>query len=203
MWKKLRVALVGDGARQAGLAGAGRAVEQHALGRIDAEALEQFGVAQRQLDHLAQRVDGVLHPAEVVIGDVGAALARLPSTNSEQHFDLTVLSSMWTIPRGTVETTVEAHFLQREGGGIEQLPDMLGHVGVDPLMAGGGDDVALGERAAFEAALQRRSRALQADVVLCRCEDDAGGGLGHRLAGFRRNRPSRRRHWRAGARRGG
>ena len=68
-------AFIGDGAGEQGLAGAGRAVEQHALGRIDAEALEQFGVAQRQLDHLAQRVDGPAHPAEIVIGDVGAALA--------------------------------------------------------------------------------------------------------------------------------
>ena len=75
--EELRVAFIGDGARQPGLAGAGRAMQQHALGRIDAEALEQFGVAQRQLDHLAQRVDRVAHPAEVVIGDVGAALAIL------------------------------------------------------------------------------------------------------------------------------
>ena len=52
-------------------------MEQHALGRIDAEALEQLGMAQRQLDHLAQRVDRVAHPAKVVIGDVGAALAFL------------------------------------------------------------------------------------------------------------------------------
>ena len=54
MWKNLAVALVRDRARQQRLAGARRAVEQHALGRIDAEPLEQFGVAQRQFDHLAQ-----------------------------------------------------------------------------------------------------------------------------------------------------
>ena len=73
----MRGAFVGDGAREQGLAGAGRPVQQHALGRIDAEPLEQLGMAQRQLDHFAQRVDRVAHPAEVVVGDVGAALAVL------------------------------------------------------------------------------------------------------------------------------
>jgi hypothetical protein len=52
-------------------------VEQHTLGRVDAQALEQLGVTQRQLDHLAQRIDCVAHAAEVVIGDVGPALAGL------------------------------------------------------------------------------------------------------------------------------
>ena len=52
------VAFVGDRAGEPGLAGAGRAVQQHALGRIDAEPLEDFGIAQGQLDHLAQLVDG-------------------------------------------------------------------------------------------------------------------------------------------------
>ena len=73
MWKKAGVALVRDGARQPGLAGAGRAVEEHALGRIDAEPLEDLGIAQRQLDHLAQLVDGRADAADIVIGDVGAA----------------------------------------------------------------------------------------------------------------------------------
>ena len=73
--EEFRRAFVGDGAREQGLAGARRAVEQHALGRIDAEPLEQLGMAQRKLDHLAQRVDRVAHSAEIVVGDVGAALA--------------------------------------------------------------------------------------------------------------------------------
>ena len=71
--KKLASRFVGDGARQPRLAGAGRPVQQHALGRIDAEPLEQFGIAQRQLDHLAQLVDRRRHAADIVIGDVGAA----------------------------------------------------------------------------------------------------------------------------------
>ena len=72
--EELGRAFIRDRARQQGLAGAGRAVQQHALGRIDAEPLEQLGMAQRQLDHLAQRVDRVAHAAQVVIGDVGAPL---------------------------------------------------------------------------------------------------------------------------------
>ena len=68
------VALVGDGAGEAGLAGAGRAVEQDALGRVDPEPLEDLGIAQGQLDHLAKLVDGRADAAEIVIGDVGAAL---------------------------------------------------------------------------------------------------------------------------------
>ncbi len=86
--EELRVALIGDGAGQPGLAGAGRAVEQHALGRIDAEALEQLGMAKRQLDHLAQRVDRVGHSAKVVVSDVGAALALLLLGKFGQQLDL-------------------------------------------------------------------------------------------------------------------
>ena len=43
---------------------------------------------------------------------------------------------------------------------------MVGHVGVDPLMAGGGDRVARGQRPAEETALQRLGRSLQPDIVL-------------------------------------
>ena len=67
------VALVGDGPGEPGLAGAGRAVEQDALGRIDPEPLEYLGIAKRQLDHLAKLVDGRADAAEIVIGDVGPA----------------------------------------------------------------------------------------------------------------------------------
>ena len=142
--EELGVALIGDGARQPGLAGAGRTVEQHALGRVDAEALEQLGMAQRQLDHLAQRVDRVVHPAEVVIGDVGAPLAVLLLGKFGQQFDLGVgVDVDDALGRGRDDG--QPHFLQREGGGVEQLPDMLGHVGVDPLVAGGRDRVALGQ----------------------------------------------------------
>ncbi len=178
--EELRLALIGDGARQQRLAGPGRAVQQHALGRVDAQALEQLGMAQRQLDHLAQLVDRVLHPAEVVVGDVGAALAFLLLGEFGQQLDLGLLVDVDDAARGG-RNDRQPDFLQREGRRVEQLPDMLGHVGIDPLMPGGGDGVALAEWPALEAALQRIGRALQADIVLGRREHNAGRGLAGRL----------------------
>jgi|GEM_PF-6692710 len=52
-------------------------MEQYPLGRVDPQPLKQLGVAQRQLDHLTQRVDCVLHPAQIVVRNVGAPLAIL------------------------------------------------------------------------------------------------------------------------------
>ena len=71
--EELRVRFVRDRTRKPRLAGAGRAIKQQALGRLDTQPLEQLGVAQRQLHHLAQLVDGFGHAADVVIGHVGTA----------------------------------------------------------------------------------------------------------------------------------
>ena len=49
------------------LAGAGRAVEQDALRGVDAEGDEALRVEQRGLDHLAQLVDLLLAPTDVVV----------------------------------------------------------------------------------------------------------------------------------------
>ena len=62
--------LAGDGLGQQRLAGAGRAVEQEALGRADAEPAERLGVLERQLDALAQRLLRLVEPADVVPADV-------------------------------------------------------------------------------------------------------------------------------------
>ena len=51
--EKCGAALAGDGAGDHGLAGTGRAVEQDALGRLDAEPVEELGVLEWQLDQLA------------------------------------------------------------------------------------------------------------------------------------------------------
>ena len=171
MWKKFASLSLATARASRVLPVPGRAVEQHALGRIDAEALEQFGMAQRQLDHLAQRVDRVAHAAEIVIGDVGAALA-LAFADIRGAARPAFLASMWTMPLGVVSDDDQPHFLQREGGRVEHLADFFRHVGVDPLVAGGGDDVALGQRPAGEAALQRVGRALQPDIVLRGREHD-------------------------------
>ena len=74
--EELRLGLVGDGAGDQRLAAAGRAVEQHALGRVDAQALEDLGVAERQLDDLADAVQLALEPADVLVGRAARAASR-------------------------------------------------------------------------------------------------------------------------------
>ena len=117
MWKKCASLSLATASRQPGLAGAGRAVEQHALGRIDAEPLEQFGVAQRQLDHFAQRIDRLAHPAEIVIGDVGAALARLFGIFGKQ-FDHGVRRRCGRCPRGVADTIVSRTSCSAKAGAL-------------------------------------------------------------------------------------
>ena len=200
--EELGGAFVGDGAREQGLAGAGRAVEQHALGRIDAEPLEQLGMAQRKLDHLAQRVDRVAHAAEIVIGDVGAALRRRVAGIFGQQLDRGLAVDVDdALGRGRDDD--QPQFLKRESGRVEHLPDVVGHVGVDALVAGGRDRVAFDQRPPGEGALQRVGRALEPDVRLGRARRRRGSRASTRPCGPRRNRPSRPRHWRAAGRRGG
>ena len=76
----------------------------------------------------------------------------------------------------------QPQLLQRERGRVKQLADVVGHVGVDSLVSGGRDRVALDQRAASKGALQRLGRALQADVGLGGREDDARCRLGFGLA---------------------
>ena len=118
--EELGRAFVGDRAGEQGLAGAGRAVEQYALGRIDSEPLEQLGVAQRKLDHFAQRIDRVAHSAEVVIGDVGptrsvAAPSRAVYSGSSST---AVLPSMWTMPLGAAVTTTSRSSWSANAGAL-------------------------------------------------------------------------------------
>ena len=173
--EELCVALVGHCSRQPGLAGAGRAVEQHALGRIDAEALEQLGMAQRQLDHLAQRVDGAAHAAEIIVSDVGAPLAMLLGIFRQQlHLGVAVDVDN---PARCSRHDSQSDLLNGEGRGVEDLPHMFGHVGVDPLVTAGRHRVAGGDRTSRERPLQRLGRPLEPDIVHRRCEHHARGGL--------------------------
>ena len=76
--------LAGDGAGQQGLAGAGRAVEQHALGDLGADGLEFGRLGEELLDFL-QFLDGLVRAGDVgeghlrhVLGDqLGLGLAEL------------------------------------------------------------------------------------------------------------------------------
>ena len=62
--------LAGHRPGQQGLAGAGRAEEQHALGDAGAQALEALGILEELLD-LVQFLDGLVHPGHVLEGDLG------------------------------------------------------------------------------------------------------------------------------------
>ena len=170
--EEIGLAFIGDGAREARLAGAGRAVQQHALGRIDAEPLENLGIAQRQLDHLAELIDGRADAADIVISDVGAAgLLGLGIFGAKLDLGIGVDQDD-ALGRGRDDD--EADLLQREGGRGQHLAKLGRDVAPRHLLlAGGGDDVAGGERLHPEAALQRLGGAVQAQILLRRREDDA------------------------------
>lgn len=50
--EEVRLQCRSDGAREEGFAGSGRAVEEHAFGRLDADALEEFGVDEWEFNDL-------------------------------------------------------------------------------------------------------------------------------------------------------
>lgn len=63
---------VGDGLGEHGLARPGRAVEQHAARRVDADLLVEVEVRERELDGLAHLLLLDVHAADVLVADVGA-----------------------------------------------------------------------------------------------------------------------------------
>jgi hypothetical protein len=120
--EEARIAFVGDGARKPRLAGPGRPVEEHALGWIDAQPLEDFGVAQRQLDHLAQLIDRGADAADIVIGDVGAAgLLFVGIFGEKLHLRIRVDMDD---ALGRRRDDDQAHFLKRISGRIQHLAQL-------------------------------------------------------------------------------
>src|SRR5699024_3778471 len=65
------VDLVGDGLGDQGFPRSGRPVEQHTLGRVDPELLEEFGVAHRQLDHFTDLFEFAVQPANIFVSHRG------------------------------------------------------------------------------------------------------------------------------------
>ena len=175
------MALVGDGAGEPGLAGAGRAVEQHALRRVDPQPLEQLGIAERQLHHLAHLVHRRAEAADVVIGDVGpAAAVAAHLAIFRAQLDLGVGVDV-DDALGHGRHHREADLLEREGGRVQHGAQRRRHVAlVDPLLAGGRHHVAGGERPHPEAALQRLARALEPQILLGRREHHPLRRLRHR-----------------------
>src|SRR5215469_10709370 len=67
--EELRVGLIGDGPGDECLAASRWAVQEDAFRRLDAESFENFRIAQRQLDHLADGTELALQPADILVGD--------------------------------------------------------------------------------------------------------------------------------------
>src|SRR5262249_45331974 len=67
--EELRVSLIGDGPGDERLAASRWAVQEDAFRRLDAESFENFRIAQRQLDHLADGAELALQPADILVGD--------------------------------------------------------------------------------------------------------------------------------------
>ncbi len=171
-------AFVGHRAGEPRLAGAWRPMQQHPLGRIDPEPGEQFGIAQRQLDHFAQLLDRITHPANVVVVDVAARTAGFLELLAQ--FDLGVLVDVDdTLGYGSDHG--QADLGQRESRSVEHPRDFGRHV-TDLLLPGGGDEIASNQRTAEEVALERLPRSLQSHFALCGSEDHAAGGAALGLA---------------------
>ena len=75
--EELGVGFVGDSPRDQGLAASGWAMQEDAFWGVDAEPIEDFRIAQRQLDHLADGGEFALQPADILVGDA-----------LRQHFDV-------------------------------------------------------------------------------------------------------------------
>ena len=79
------VRLAGDGAREQGLAGAGRADQQHALGDAAADLLELLRVLE-ELDDLLELLLGLVDAGDVVEGDPALLLGQQPRARlAEAH----------------------------------------------------------------------------------------------------------------------
>ena len=61
-------------AGEPGLAGARRAMQQHPAWRINAKPGEELRIAQRQFNHFTELIDRFMQPADIVIGDIRAAM---------------------------------------------------------------------------------------------------------------------------------
>ena len=185
--------------RQQRLAGAGRAVEQDPWADRP-QPLEQFRMPQWQLDHFAQLVDRVGHPAEIVIGDVRAALAVPAFGEFGQQLDLGILVDMDDAARRGQATLSLTSCRAKAGAlisclicsGMSALTRWWPAVAtVSPSQNGRPSKLRLSACADPEP-----------DVILRGGKSD----LGRRLAGRfspRRNRRNRCRHWHAAGRRGG
>src|SRR3546814_14842042 len=73
---EIRLRLARDRLGEQRLAGAGRAIEQEALGRADAKPAERIGVFQRQLDAFLEALLRLIEPADILPADLGRSEER-------------------------------------------------------------------------------------------------------------------------------
>ncbi|CCH72018.1 conserved hypothetical protein [Nostocoides australiense Ben110] len=121
--------LLGDLARQRGgnrlgdhgLAAAGRAVEQHALGRLELVLGKQIRMQIGQFDRVADRLDLTPQAADVLVGDVGDLLQH-------QVRDLGLLDALEDEPAARLEQqcVADADRHVREGLGHAAYPLLVG-----------------------------------------------------------------------------
>ena len=135
-------------------------MEQHAARRIDAQPLEQFGVAQRQFDHFAQLVDRIGHAADIVIGHVGTPrFLRLLIFGAQLDFGFRV-DLHHALGHGRHHD--QPDFLQRISGRSQHLAQLRRHVaGRHLLLASRRDDITRGQRPLEEDPLERFGMALK------------------------------------------
>ena len=137
-------------------------MQQHPARRIHPEPGEQFGIAQRQLDHFAQLPDCIAYPANVIVVHIGARGARFLELGAE--LDLGVLVDVDDALGGGRDHR-QADLGQRKGRRVEHPRDLRRHV-TDLLLPRGGDQIARQQRPAEEVALERLRRALQPHILL-------------------------------------
>ncbi len=163
------IAFIGDRAGQPGLAGARRAMQQHALGRIDAKAGEQFRIAQRQFHHFAQLADGIAHAADIVIIDVAPAATGFLIFLAQLYLGIFIDMDD---ALGAGGNHAQANLGKGIGRGVEH-PRHFGRHVAHLGLPGGGDQIARQQRTAKEIALQCLRRALQPHLALGRGKDHA------------------------------
>src|SRR5262249_37006600 len=122
--------VVGDGLGDHGLAAAGRAVEQHALGRGELVLLVVVRVQIRQLDGILDGLDLLAEAADVVVADVGHFLER-------EIFDFALGQLLEEVAALGVEQEMIAGLEAQRAQGLGDDPDLL-------FVGAQGDQCALG-----------------------------------------------------------
>ena len=101
-------------------------MQQYTARRIDTQPREEFGITQRQLDHFAQLLDRIRHPAKVIISNIGTpALFGFGKFGTQLNLGVVVDIDN---ALGNCRNHGEADFCQRERRRREHLSQLRRHV---------------------------------------------------------------------------